>query len=965
MNQLINCEVKIKGVNQKAYLSFVYGRNSVEERKSLWSQLYLPQATIKPWLVVGDFNAIFEFDDRIGGRLVTELEVEDSRLWRAKALLTELWSSGSFFTWSKKQKEGSRIFSKLNRVFINEQWLDTFPELEAHINWDTISDHCYCIIKTVQFQVSGIRPFIYYNMWANHKDFRSTVLNNWSKPTGGYGLQQTIQKLRRLKPVLNQLNRKQVGDVVQQYAAAKQKYEMAQFLLQQSPSSSMLQQDEIEAATEYARMSKFYESFLRQKRKINWLRFGDENTAYFHASLKQRRMRNRITSFMNEESQIVESYPEPFTKKDVKRSLFSIPSIKSPSPDGFGSGFYKALWKDIGEEISEAILMFFEHGVIPSELNGTILSLIPKILPMIIHQNQGAFIKNRQVAHNILILQDLLHGYTRKNISPQCLIKIDLSKAYDFVDWVFMEDILTAFCFPRRFIQWIMTCLTGTSYTLMLNGRLQGSFEGRKGLRQGDPISPLLFVLVMEYLTRLLKQASHHREFRFHPMCKHLQLVNLCFADDLILFCKGNFRSVQILFEGFSKFFHCSGLAANLGKSQIFFGGVAAEVKNIILRSVALGEGSFPLKYLGVSLRPMRCVIQEIDRLCRNFLWRSKNNRYKFHCPSWSQVCLPKVLGGLGFKEGSNWNKVLLAKYIWALSSKKDVLWVKWIDEMYLKGHSFWSYQLKPDVSWYWQGPDVAKAMWCSLSIPKHRFMLWQSVLGHLLTRDNLIHCQIDVSSQLCPVWELLKNWLGPGIWPNQFENWTKWLEGKPKNLMHRISVASLATAALTEFVPCAAIFARTGKSMTLGGQYEKPSSLSPGEKDYRQVVNDVTMLACEKMESIGAPDLRTAFQAKRPRVTKKATPKTGDTTKSPSKGKDVSSAGEQALVTTVIVWKVPPPPPRHMPPHLQSVLAQYRRIAHGKARNKEIQAELAAAKVALNVVHESENAAKAALTVA
>ncbi|XP_062089546.1 uncharacterized protein LOC133796080 [Humulus lupulus] len=183
-------------------------------------------------LVVGDFNAVFEFDDPIAGRPVTEMEVEDSRLWRANAMLTLLRSSGSNFTWSNKQKEGSRVFSKLNRIFINELWIDAFPESEARINWDIISDHCYCIIKIVHLQVSGIRPFRYFNMWANHKDFWSKVLGNWSKPTGGNGLQQIIQKLRRLKSVLYQFNKMQVGDVVQQHAAAKQKYEQAQFLLQ-------------------------------------------------------------------------------------------------------------------------------------------------------------------------------------------------------------------------------------------------------------------------------------------------------------------------------------------------------------------------------------------------------------------------------------------------------------------------------------------------------------------------------------------------------------------------------------------------------------------------------------------------------------------------------------------------------------------------------------------------------------
>ncbi|XP_062119230.1 uncharacterized protein LOC133832977 [Humulus lupulus] len=485
-DQLITCEVQIKGVSQIANLSFVYGRNSVEERKIYGlSYNYLRQATA--------------------------VEVEDSSQWRAKSLLIELRSSGSFFTWSNKQKEGSRIFSKLDRVFVNEMWLDTFPDSEARVNWDAISDHCFCIIKTVQFQTSGVRPFRYYNMWDKHKDFRSTILNIWSKPTGGFGLQKIIQKLWRLKPALIQFNKMQIGDVVQKYATAKQNYELAQLILQQSPSSNLLQQEEDEAATEYARMSKLYESFLRQKSKINWLRFGDENTAYFHASLKQRRMRNRITSFTTDVGQIVENPTEviahfhnhfkgflgksgaltgwvdlscfqqgtilsleqqldlihPFTKKDVKRALLSIPATKSSGPDGYGSRFYKTLWKNIGDEISEAILMFFDSGVIPTELNGTILSLIPKVaspskatdyrpiaccntlykcsskmicfrlakvLPVIIHQNQEAFIQNRQLAHNILILQDILHGYSRKNISPRCVIKIDLSKAYDSVD---------------------------------------------------------------------------------------------------------------------------------------------------------------------------------------------------------------------------------------------------------------------------------------------------------------------------------------------------------------------------------------------------------------------------------------------------------------------------------------------------------------------------------------------------
>ncbi|XP_062075064.1 uncharacterized protein LOC133779080 [Humulus lupulus] len=207
MDQLVTYEVQIKGVRQTVVLSFVYGRNSLEERKKLWARLQLSQSNSRPWLVAGDFNAVFDYDDRSGDRQISALEVEDSRQWKAISLLTELRFSGSSFTWSNKQKEGLIIFSRLDRIFVNEVWIDSFPDSEGRFNWDTLSDHCFCIIKAVHFQVSGVKPFRYFNMWDKHQDFRSSVMCNWSKPVGGTGLQKIMQKLKRLKPVLIQFNK--------------------------------------------------------------------------------------------------------------------------------------------------------------------------------------------------------------------------------------------------------------------------------------------------------------------------------------------------------------------------------------------------------------------------------------------------------------------------------------------------------------------------------------------------------------------------------------------------------------------------------------------------------------------------------------------------------------------------------------------------------------------------------------
>ncbi|XP_062080163.1 uncharacterized protein LOC133784912 [Humulus lupulus] len=205
--QFVHYCVKIKGVTQKFCLTFIYGRNSVEERKSLWTQLYLLEFLVHPWLVVGDCNAVFDNDDRIGGRPATELELEDGRHWRVCTMVDELRSIGSHYTWSNKQVEGARIFSKLDRVFKNEAWVDAFPDSEARFNWDVISNHCYCIIKIVPDLILGVRPFKDFNMWADHEDFRSTVLRSWSDLIETYGLQRILKKLHRLKSILLQFNK--------------------------------------------------------------------------------------------------------------------------------------------------------------------------------------------------------------------------------------------------------------------------------------------------------------------------------------------------------------------------------------------------------------------------------------------------------------------------------------------------------------------------------------------------------------------------------------------------------------------------------------------------------------------------------------------------------------------------------------------------------------------------------------
>ncbi|XP_062088542.1 uncharacterized protein LOC133795108 [Humulus lupulus] len=806
-----------------------------------------------------------------------------------------LMNHGSVFTWTNNQAGSNRIYSKIDHVFVNEEWHDHFPNTAARFSWESISDHCSCVVSATTTEAIGIKPFRFFNFWANHPDFKRLVEQNWKKSLAIRGLKGIFLKLMRVKHCLKKFNHEVIGDIGKNYQEAKARYSEAKLQAQNHPRDQFYQEQESNAAANFDAQEKMYHKFLRQRSKITWLQKGDSNTSYFHACLKKRKMENRITSFMKDQGKINENFPEgyklslddqlgllkPFSYKEIKRAIFSIPNTKSPGPDGFGSGFFKKMWSVIGGEICAAVSNFFETGLMPPEFHNTLISLIPKqenpakavdyrpiaccstiykciskllcsrlasVLPSLVGQNQGAFVQGRSIAHNVMILQDILKNYRRKNTYPRCTIKIDISKAYDTVDWNFIEDLLNALNMPSRFVQLVMTCIRSTTYSLLMNGRIQGGFQGAKGLRQGDPLSPLIFVLIMDYLTRSLLHAAQVSKFRYHPLCKSLKLINLCFADDLILLSKGSKQSIRVLSEVLDDFSNTTGLHINVNKSQVFFGGVDPREKGEIIRDLGLAEGDFPLKYLGVPLRPTKW--KEIEKLCRGFLWGLNGNRSRIHVASWEKVCLPKSFGDLGFKEGSKWNQAILAKYVWAITEKRDLLWVKWVITVYLKGVPFWSYELKLDTSWYWRKlcrlrqkislSEILKAgcsgsfcsyvlynsslppsqisyhraIWSSLNLPKHRFVLWQVVNAHLLTKDNLSKFHIVLDSMLCPVCgdqpeshqhlffkcflsrrvvELVFKWLGFRGWLVEFDGWLSWISLKASGMVRLISIAVCA----------------------------------------------------------------------------------------------------------------------------------------------------------------------------
>lgn len=147
-----------------------------------------------------------------------------------------------------------------------------------------------------------------------------------------------------------------------------------------------------------------------------------------------------------------------------------------------------------------------------------------------------------------------------------------------------------------------MTCVSSPTFTIKVNGEEHGYFDGKRGLRQGDPRSPLLFVLVMEYLSRVLKYMCALPDFAFHPMCKQLKLSHLIFANDLRIFCKANTNFVKRVMEALSHSSDVSGLVANMDKSSIFMAGIDDQTRDQLIEITGFTQGTFPTRYLGLPL---------------------------------------------------------------------------------------------------------------------------------------------------------------------------------------------------------------------------------------------------------------------------------------------------------------------------------------------------------------------------
>lgn len=339
---------------------------------------------------------------------------------------------------------------------------------------------------------------------------------------------------------------------------------------------------------------------------------------------------------------------KPVTQSEIENVIKNANPNKAPGPDGFNAHFFKVCWPIIGKDVCAGIKDFFQYGSMLKQLKKTFIVLVPKtenanspdkfrpisltnelykiishilvnrlklIIAKIVGPMQLAFVPGRSITGNILLAQDLIHNYHLNQGSPRMCIKLDLAKAYDSVRWDFLEAALRRLHFPDHVIKLLMECVSGAQFSVLVNGGAEGYFKATRGLRQGCPLSPFRFAIVMEFFSIMMVQYAKAKLIPSPFVKRDVTISHLMFVDDLIVFSKASTGATVNLRHFLLHFIKFIGLGVNWLKSAIFFTKCKEDDRTAISSILNVPQAQFPVRYLGIPLSSKKLNFNDCQAL--------------------------------------------------------------------------------------------------------------------------------------------------------------------------------------------------------------------------------------------------------------------------------------------------------------------------------------------------------------
>ncbi|KAF5447348.1 hypothetical protein F2P56_032905 [Juglans regia] len=807
----ISLSVNTNMVNQTWTLTGFYGDHVTGRRKLSWALLRaLQPADDHPWLCLGDYNEILSNGEKVGGALRPLSQMEEFRIALLDTGLHDLGFKGDQFTWCNNREGLQFTKERLDRACANSPWQLLFGNYSVTSTAASCSDHNPLVVSILTLEQLDYRvekPFRYEVRWELQEECKKVIEESWNRNS---------PKSNKLQVASENLMRSRERNLREEIQAARG--EINQLLEEED--THWRQRAKQKWLLEGDRNTRFFHQCATQRRKKNTIcKVADESgvvastpegvsekfNCFFKNLFSTSNPQGLSESLQHLKPSVTEEMntklKRNFTQQEVEEAIFNMNPFSSPGPDRFPPAFYQNHWSLVGKEVSEAALYILNSGGKVDSINDTQIVLIPKkenpltvsdyrpislcnviykmvskaianrlksILPDIISSTQSAFVPGRLISDNLIVAFEALHTMHSRLGGKEGLmaLKLDMSKAYDRIEWQFLKEVMLKMGFATEWVQLVMNCVETVSYSIILNGSPQEVFIPTRGIRQGDPLSPYLFILCAEVLTSLLENAERTKAITGIQIARRRVTINhLLFADDSLLFCKANSLEWSRMLHVLSTYEKASGQRLNKDKTAIHFSrNTSQENKDLILSTTGVHSAQSYERYLGLpalmgksrtksfksildkirmkinSLKVrlfsqagkeifIKSVLQamptysmavfnlpgsllkEINKLLSNFWWGQVEQERKIHWTSWKNMGRAKAIGGMGFRELHSFNLAMLAKQTWRLIHYPQALVSEVLKAKYFPHGQFLNAKLEHKPSYFWRSIMAARDM--------------------------------------------------------------------------------------------------------------------------------------------------------------------------------------------------------------------------------------------------------------
>ncbi|GJY35856.1 RNA-directed DNA polymerase, eukaryota [Tanacetum coccineum] len=752
----------IQELNTKHRINFVAIQETKMEKIDLFSIKAL-------W---GDFNEVRHEEERYG----TVFNVHGANAFNnfiTTSGLVDLPLEGYSFTWS--HKSASKM-SKLDRFLISEGLLSLFPSILALCLDRHLSDHRPIIMRELNTNY-GPTPFHFFHSWSYKKGFDKLVESSWKKAACIES--NVISRLLNLDKTIDQ-GRGTNDTVNDRSNLLKELHDLNSFT-----SLDLAQKEKIRWAIEGDENSKYFHGIINKKRSQMAIRgvLAEGEWVVEPAMVKREffdHFSNRSAAPISPKISIQSQFPKCLsldqneileritTYDEIKKAVWDCGINKSPCPDGFSFEFFRRYWSIIDQDVVAAVLLFFSTGSFPPGCNSSFIALIPKtqeaklvkdfrpisligsmykiiakilanrlslVIPDLVSDVQSAFLSNRQILDGPFILNELFSWCKRKNTKAM-IFKVDFEKAFDSVRWDFLDEVLHKFGFGNKWRGWIHGCLSSAMGSILVNGSPTSEFQFHKGLKQEDPLSPFLFILITESLHVSFENVLNAGLYKGIRLDDSLSLSHLFYADDVVFVGKWDKLKFSTIVNVLKWFFMASGLKINIHKSKLMGIGIPQDVVASTANSIGCAILTSPFNYLGVKVggnmsrliswdeviakissrlskwklktlsvggrytliksvlsslplhyfsifKVPKGIRNKMESFRRNFFNGVDILERKMSLIGWKHILASKKNGGLGISSLFALNRALLFKWIWRFITNGYSLWSRVIKAFY------------------------------------------------------------------------------------------------------------------------------------------------------------------------------------------------------------------------------------------------------------------------------------------